>query len=635
MTSQCSLRFAAFLLMLASAPCVFASNTTTYTYDALGRLRTVTVSGTQASVQSYDYDAAGNRTLSTSGIVPSVPPSISVPGSSITGSYTISWGAATGTVTAYELYQATNASFSGQSKVYSGSATSSTLSGRGNGTYYYRVRACSTSAACSGYRTGGNSITVTLPPGTPASIGVPSGSITGSYTISWGTSTGNVTAYELQEATNSSFTGATLAYTGTATSKAISGKGNGAYYYRVRACNTSAACSGYRAGTSPTSVTLPPSVPGAATVPSAYNNTGAYAISWGASTRVVTAYELLESVAFGSETLLYSGTALSTSVSAKADGVYSYRLRACNTSAACSGYTATQGNGAVIYVDKIAPAPPASLTRTGQTNLIWSGGSTDTAGSGAGSGVDRWRVYRSGALVGTVMAPMQSFNDSTAPSNQTYTYTVRSVDRAGNESANSPPLTVYVDTIAPNAPTGVSAVGVSPQSIQITWNAAVDPNGGTITSYLVYRNGANQQLASGTSLVDTGLTPSTTYTYTVVAYDSGSNASPASAPANGTTQAPVPTVPLVPTNVGVSFSRYGHPSYTVYWTGSGAPTSYYVLDENGTTYTVTGGLTSKAFSSKPAGFYSYKVKACSATNVCSAYSSPSADYEVCGSGGCQ
>lgn len=120
MTSRFSSRCAALLVALVGASSVCASDTTSYTYDALGRLRSVTVSGTQTSVQTYDYDPAGNRTASSSGIVPSVPPSISVPSSSITGSYTISWGASTGTVTAYELYQATNAGFSGASKVYSG-----------------------------------------------------------------------------------------------------------------------------------------------------------------------------------------------------------------------------------------------------------------------------------------------------------------------------------------------------------------------------------------------------------------------------------------------------------------------------------------------------------------------------------
>ena len=196
MTSRFSSRFAALLVAVVGASSAFASDTTTYTYDELGRLRTVTVSGTQGSVQTYDYDAAGNRTATTSGIVPSVPPSISVPSSSITGSYAISWGASTGTVSFYELYQATNASFSGASKVYSGATASAALTGRGNGTYYYRVRACSTSAACSAYIAGGNGIVVTLPPG-PPSIGVPVNSTIGSYTIAWAAPVGNVTGYEL------------------------------------------------------------------------------------------------------------------------------------------------------------------------------------------------------------------------------------------------------------------------------------------------------------------------------------------------------------------------------------------------------------------------------------------------------
>ncbi len=638
MTSLFSWRCAALLVALVSAPSAFASSSTTYTYDALGRLRTVTVSGTQTSVQSYDYDAAGNRTLSTSGIVPSVPPSITVPSASITGSFTISWGASTtGTVTAYELYQANNSSFSGQTKVYSGTATSSALSGRANGTYYYRVRACSTSAACSGYRTGGNAITVTLPPSVPPSINVPAGSITGSYTVGWGTSTGNVTAYELQEATNSSFTGATLAYTGTAISKAISGKGNGAYYYRVRACNTSAACSAYRTGTAPTSVTLPPSVPGAATVPSAYNNTGAYTISWGASTGVVTAYELLESVAFGAETLLYSGTALSTGVSGKADAVYSYRVRACNTSAACSAYTATQGNGAVIYVDKIAPTPPTSVNMSAGNNLYWSGGSTDTAGSGAGSGVGSWRVYRNGSNIGTSVQPQQSFVDSSPPANVTLNYNVRSVDRAGNESGNSPTYSTYIDTVPPTTPGNFRATSVAVNSVSLAWNASSDAFG--ISWYRIARSPGGVNMGNGDAslaFTDGTVSSNTTYTYQIFAVDGhGVESSPASVTV--TTPAGAPTVPAMGTPL---FVQKTTGSWNISWSASAGPVAYYVLEEevnNGGAFTsftpYQQSTTSKSFSGKSSGEWYYRVKACTSGGLCSGYSATKL-IQAC-IGGCQ
>jgi hypothetical protein len=615
MTSRFSSRFAALLVAVVGASSVFASDTTTYTYDSLGRLRSVTVVGPQTSVQTYNYDAAGNRTATVSGIVPPVPPSISVPSSSITGSYTISWGASTGTVTAYELYQATNASFSGASLAYSGATASAALTGRGNGTYYYRVRACNTNVACSGYATGGNPIVVTLPPSAPASISVPSGSITGGYTINWGTSTGNVTAYELQEASNSSFTGATLAYTGTLTTKAISGNGNGSFYYRVRACNTAAACSGYTTGANPTLVTLPPSVPGATSVPSPYNNTGAYTISWGASTGVVTAYELLENIAFGSETLIYSGTATSTSVSGKADNVYSYRVRACNTAAACSGYSATQGNGASVYVDKIAPTPPAStfMSTNGGYILSWSGGSTDTAGAGSGSGVGSWRVYRNGSNIATVAQPQQSFTDS-PPTNVQLSYTVRSVDRAGNESVNSPASSLYIDTVPPTTPGNFRTTSVTTGSVTLAWDASTDAFG--ISWYRIARTPGNTNMGNGnasTTFVDNTVASSSTYTYQIFAVDGhGVESSPASL------QVTTPMgAPGVPTMSPPLFVQNSSGSYSVSWSAvTGA--ANYKLSEGGALTTLTG--TSKSYSGKQNGTYTYQVQACASNGLCGGFS---------------
>lgn len=231
---------ACLLTLLLAAVCGSApADTVTYEYDALGRLKQVT--HTDGSFVSYALDAAGNRTEVASGTPPGIPASITVPSSSSTGNYTISWGTASGTVTAYELFEATNAGFSGQVQVYSGTGTSKPISGKGNGTYYYRVRACN-GALCSGYRAGANPIVVTLAvPAAPASISGPDMNTTGNYSISWSSSTG-ATRYELWE---SVYWGPfSKVHDGAATFKSFSNKPNGEYQYKAKACNA-AGCSGF------------------------------------------------------------------------------------------------------------------------------------------------------------------------------------------------------------------------------------------------------------------------------------------------------------------------------------------------------------------------------------------------------
>jgi YD repeat-containing protein len=154
------LRHAAWGLVLSFvATGATVAATASYEYDALGRLTRVQYADGKRVI--YRLDAAGNRTQVASGTSPGVPASITVPSTSTSGSYAISWGSATGTVTAYNLYQASNTSFTGHQLVYTGTATGTTLSGRGNGTYYYRVRACFDDD-CSAYRSGSNGVTVTL-----------------------------------------------------------------------------------------------------------------------------------------------------------------------------------------------------------------------------------------------------------------------------------------------------------------------------------------------------------------------------------------------------------------------------------------------------------------------------------------
>jgi YD repeat-containing protein len=229
-------------LLLPLLGSIFATawaDTVSYEYDSLGRLKKVTSSN--GSVIDYTLDPAGNRTGVSSGTPPGVPASITVPSSSSTGSYTINWGVASGTLTAYQLYEATNSGFSGETLAYSGTALSKAISGKGNGTYYYRVRACYASM-CSAYRTGANPTVVSLGvPAPPATISGPSMNTTGNFSISWSSSTG-ATRYELWE---SVFGGAfSKVHDGTATSKSFTNKPNGEYEYKAKACNA-VGCSGY------------------------------------------------------------------------------------------------------------------------------------------------------------------------------------------------------------------------------------------------------------------------------------------------------------------------------------------------------------------------------------------------------
>ncbi|TQV85534.1 RHS repeat-associated core domain-containing protein [Aliikangiella coralliicola] len=323
---------------------------------------------------------------------PGTPSSISRPSSSSTGSYTVSWGAASGSVTRYELYERKNSG--SWVSVYRGGARSKALSGRGNGSYTYRVRACN-SSGCGGYRTSA-STSVLHRPGTPSSIAVPTKSNGSTFTISWGASSGTVSRYELYEmqdvvdgpppcipATATSgtvqdrLTGKSLEsnktarldkdkvsedkiiapskvceqngkittrapgswsriYSGTARSKGISGKSNGVFSYRVRACNNSG-CSSYRTGSNKTKVTIPvPGFPASITAPTSTSTSGSYTVSWGIASGKVGYYELFEQKNGGAWNRIYSGPSRSKSLVGRNDAAYRYQVKACNETG-CGG----------------------------------------------------------------------------------------------------------------------------------------------------------------------------------------------------------------------------------------------------------------------------------------------------------
>jgi hypothetical protein len=72
----------------------------------------------------------------------------------------------------------------------------------------------------------------------------------------------------------------------------------------------------------------------------------------------------------------------------------------------------------------------------------------------------------------------------------------------------------------PSAPTGLAASSTTSTGTTLNWSAASAPSGCSVTSYTVYKNGASIGTATSTNFAVTGLSPSTTYSFTVAASDS-------------------------------------------------------------------------------------------------------------------
>ena len=88
-----------------------------------------------------------------------------------------------------------------------------------------------------------------------------------------------------------------------------------------------------------------------------------------------------------------------------------------------------------------------------------------------------------------------------------------------------------IDTTAPSVPQSVTAVAESDTQVRITWGASIDSGSG-VAGYRVYRGGIATAIAtvtSGTTHVDTGLVPSTRYSYSITAFDRSSPANESAA----------------------------------------------------------------------------------------------------------
>lgn len=189
-------------------------------------------------------------------------------------------------------------------------------------------------------------------------------------------------------------------------------------------------------------------------------------LSWGASSDNVgvTGYRIYNGsaqiAAVSGGTLNYNVTGLS------ANTAYSFQVKAVdaagNLSAASNAVTVTTSPAAN---DNQAPTAPGNLHVMGtptssSVTLMWNASADNV-------GVTGYKIYRGTALAGTVSGTTTEFTVSGLSANTAYTFTVRAVDAAGNESAAS---------------NSVSATTAAPSEAQ-PWAANVAYTVGTLVSY--------------------------------------------------------------------------------------------------------------------------------------------------------
>ena len=421
-----------------------------------------------------------------------------------------------------------------------------------------------------------------IAPSTPTGLVATAVSVT-QINLSWSPSTDNVavTAYQVFRG------GALVASLGNVTTyQDGSLNANTTYAYTVQALdaagNASAQSTPASATTAAALDTIPPTIPtnllGNAISATQIN------LSWSPSTDnvAVANYRLyrnsVQVATLTSTTWQDTGRSPATT--------YTYTADAVDVSGNASGLSAAVTVSTPSAPDTTPPTTPSGLVATAvsdtKINLSW-GPSTDNVG------VAGYRVIRNGSLL-TTLASVTTWQDNGLNAATTYTYRVQALDAAGNVSPQSNAASATTqptpDTTPPTTPTGVSATAVSATKINVSWSASTDNV--AVAGYRLYRNGVLlASLGNVTTAQDTGLTPSTTFTYSVDAIDAAGNASGKSTNAAATTLA-VNTVTLAWDSVAVSNLA----GYRVYY--GTAPGTYIQASGAGiavgtvTTFVVTG-----------------------------------------------
>ncbi|MBD0378572.1 RCC1 domain-containing protein [Paenibacillus sedimenti] len=267
--------------------------------------------------------------------------------------------------------------------------------------------------------------------------------------------------------------------------------------------------------------------------------------------------------------------------------------------------------------DTTAPTAPTNLKAIGSSNLrtmslTWTH-STDNVG------VSGYDIYNGTTLMTSVQPQSASNQFTDLELNTAYSFTVKAKDASGNVSAasNIATFTTPKDTTPPSAPYNLSVYKAYASSIELSWNSGSDND--RIAGYDVYVDGRLAGTASSTSFKVTGLTPKTSYSFTVKAKDPSGNVSSASNAVTGTTTADT-TPPAAPKNVTVSGTSGSTISLAWDAATDDVAVTWYEIYEGDLKISETAGTVFTAVGLKDGTSYTFKIKAKDAAGNTSPFS---------------
>ena len=505
---------------------------------------------------------------------PSIPQNVTATGTSPT-TMTISWSASSDNVAVagYKVYR-------GGTQVGTVTAPTTTYSDTGltaNTTYSYTVAAYDTAtptANVSAQSSSVNGTTLiapdTTPPSVPQNVIATTTSPT-TTTITWNASTDNVAVAGYKVYRGGSLISTVLAPITTLNDTGLTA--GTTYTYTVAAYDTATPTANMSAQSNPTTITMP-SYPTISYITATAVTATSASINW--ITNIAGSSQVLYGLTntYGTSTTVNPALVTSHTVSLSGltpNTTYHFQVTSTTNGNATTAST-DQTFATIIVPDTTPPSVPqnviANASAPTSVVLTWTPSTDNVAVAG-------YTIYRNGSSVGTSITP--TYHDTGLSSNTQYSYTVSAYDTATptpNVSAQSSAATVTTpvvpDTTPPSVPTIISVTPNSNSSITVLWNASTDNV--AVGSYTVYRNSVQVGvvIAPITTYIDTGLTPSTAYSYTVSASDIATptpNTSAQSTPVTATTPVYIDvTAPSIPS--GLTASILNSNSVILTWTAS-------------------------------------------------------------------